>query len=553
MKKKILALALVVCLLGVAVVSSTLAYFTDSEQATNVFTVGNIDIELEEEVDVLDVDGKSLGRTKVIATENGASYRNIMPTNYLKKEVTITNLENPAYVRVLVVMNNHLELWEVLEDAIDQEVNNDASIPADQKDAKKVEMKNDLYNEIFDGWNITFTGTEACGSVIDASKIDNVLAVDTTISIAGYHLFDDANIFQSAAEQASHDEVLEASEGGLAAGQYAPIMNSYERCYVYYMYLEEDESVTLFKGLNCPADFTQAQAKIFENLKIEVYADAIQAESFAKNNPTNLDNAKKAFEALEVAHPLTALRTIDGTEVADSTEFSNAVNGNGGTVVLTTPVEWATGAGGGSTPFEGTEDITIIGDGTEDTAFTATGSGVGSIGSDTQTVTFKNLIINDESKSYAEDAWEFTYLEFRGKLVFENCVFTSGILLERDADATFIGCIFNTPNPSEYSVWVSDGKATFDNCYFTGYRGLKLHEAYGSNVDSVVVKNSTFENITKKPGIAIGDVDATTVVTLTDNEFIKCQPGDQGKYIYESDTDVTTFQFSYHENNSVRN
>lgn len=48
MKKKITAIALVVCLVAVAIVGGSLAYFTDEEEATNTFTVGNVDITLTE-------------------------------------------------------------------------------------------------------------------------------------------------------------------------------------------------------------------------------------------------------------------------------------------------------------------------------------------------------------------------------------------------------------------------------------------------------------------------------------------------------------------------
>ena len=48
MKKKILALCLVVALAVTAVVGGTLAYFTDTDDAKNTFTVGNVDIELLE-------------------------------------------------------------------------------------------------------------------------------------------------------------------------------------------------------------------------------------------------------------------------------------------------------------------------------------------------------------------------------------------------------------------------------------------------------------------------------------------------------------------------
>lgn len=48
MKKKITAIALVVCLVAVAIVGGSLAYFTDEEEATNTFEVGNVDITLTE-------------------------------------------------------------------------------------------------------------------------------------------------------------------------------------------------------------------------------------------------------------------------------------------------------------------------------------------------------------------------------------------------------------------------------------------------------------------------------------------------------------------------
>lgn len=48
MRKKIVALSMAVLMLAVAVVGGTLAYFTDTKEATNTFTVGNVSIELIE-------------------------------------------------------------------------------------------------------------------------------------------------------------------------------------------------------------------------------------------------------------------------------------------------------------------------------------------------------------------------------------------------------------------------------------------------------------------------------------------------------------------------
>ncbi len=51
MKKKIVTLCLVIALAATAVIGGTLAYFTDTDEATNTFTSGKVDITLVEEFD----------------------------------------------------------------------------------------------------------------------------------------------------------------------------------------------------------------------------------------------------------------------------------------------------------------------------------------------------------------------------------------------------------------------------------------------------------------------------------------------------------------------
>ena len=70
-----------------------------------------------------------------------------------------------------------------------------------------------------------------------------------------------------------------------------------------------------------------------------------------------------------------------------------------------------------------------------------------------------------------------------------------------------------------------------------------MHEAYGSEVVKVVVEGCEFGPLTKKPGIAMGDLNAATVVEVKDSTFNGCQAGDQGLFIYETDTDVNSFTF----------
>ena len=95
MKKKILAIALVVAMLAVAIVSASLAYFTDEDYATNTFTLGEIDIDLEEDFgnkDDKDGDGKPDG---------SEFYPGVDVTKKVWVENTSTT-GNEAYIRVHV-------------------------------------------------------------------------------------------------------------------------------------------------------------------------------------------------------------------------------------------------------------------------------------------------------------------------------------------------------------------------------------------------------------------------------------------------------------------
>ena len=88
MKKKILALCLVVALAATAIVGGTLAYFTDDANATNTFTVGNVDITLTEP------NWNSSGSKD--APE-------VYPGEALAKDPTVKNDgANPCFVRIQV-------------------------------------------------------------------------------------------------------------------------------------------------------------------------------------------------------------------------------------------------------------------------------------------------------------------------------------------------------------------------------------------------------------------------------------------------------------------
>lgn len=244
------------------------------------------------------------------------------------------------------------------------------------------------------------------------------------------------------------------------------------------------------------------------------------------------------------------------TSLASALEAAEKMTGDV-TITLTGDVEWETGAGHGSTPLigkdSGVESVTI--DGQEEYTLTATGAGVGSLrAANGGKLIFNNLTIDDKSESYAENSWEFTYLEFAGNLEFNRCAILSGISLDTDngqaegVNAKFVDCAFESEEESVYCAWIGHGDVTFKGCSFTGTRGAKIHEAYGSEVDSVTFDDCAFRKLTKKPGLAIGDLNEGTVVTIKDCVFDDVKAGDQGKFIYESDTDVSKFDFNLESN-----
>lgn len=115
MKKKITAIALVVCLVAVAIVGGSLAYFTDTDNETNTFTVGNVKIDLIEQER-----GKEglqdFTQNKVLMPIVGSAqgekdnYGQPVAKNYVDKMVTIKNTgKSDAYVRAYFAIPSALD------------------------------------------------------------------------------------------------------------------------------------------------------------------------------------------------------------------------------------------------------------------------------------------------------------------------------------------------------------------------------------------------------------------------------------------------------------
>ena len=265
MKKKlrVLALVLAVALISSVTTGATLAWFTaKAESKLNVITTGNIAIDLTEEVGVIGEGG--------VAKENtdGAEYIEVMPGDYLKKEVKVANTgSNPAYIAVTVDVNNYDKINAVIEHFGNGQDNDDAEAVLDS---------------VFDGWGLTVKNRYLPDGTKDMSYkmgelVDNhILHVDAAkmINTQETNHFSLENWFKSDAEKAAAGYTVVGTKGFYHGG-----MENYSLRYTYYIYLESDEEVVLFKGLNIPSYFNNDQIEMFDGLEIEVNASAIQADN----------------------------------------------------------------------------------------------------------------------------------------------------------------------------------------------------------------------------------------------------------------------------------
>lgn len=190
-----------------------------------------------------------------------------------------------------------------------------------------------------------------------------------------------------------------------------------------------------------------------------------------------------------------------------------------------------------------TTDINIIG-GNKEAQIIITGNGYTRIDTmnENMIVTFKNIDIDSETTLSSSSAWEYLYTKFDGNFNFINVTFSHPIGLASDtSNYNFTNCHIVGHSSSKYGIWLYAGNAVFEGCTFTGYRALKMHDYSGFKGD-VVINNCTFDSITTKPGVVVGDVVyGETTLKITNNTFINANvPGDQNNYTYESDSMAPT-------------
>lgn len=117
MKKKILALCLVVALAATAIVGGTLAYFTDKDAETNTFTAGGVKIDLiEQQVNKAGTALEDFAQNQTLMPIVGAAqgekdkFGQPVAENYIDKIVTIKNTgKSDAYIRAYFAIPSALD------------------------------------------------------------------------------------------------------------------------------------------------------------------------------------------------------------------------------------------------------------------------------------------------------------------------------------------------------------------------------------------------------------------------------------------------------------
>lgn len=302
MKKKIIALSVALVLVVAAAVSATLAYFTDTEEVKNHFTVGKVDISATEHVQHIDGadeahikmdESLSLDSDGMLETD-GYDYASILPGDTMTKKVTVTNDgANAAYVAIAVYQTNY----------VDFNRNIDNYYEAMYKDQGMTQDKIDV----------------AMQDIVDAMFIgDSWYDIDYTKETYGqrYYLGNNGAVDQDGSEDyfGGTETKLIAVDFAKCSGVKNGVANTVctpyaanmldktyydavgkQRIYVHYYYIPKGESVTLDLSIKAPEMLDGNSIQAFENMDLNVRATAIQVDGF--------DTAKEAFEALAEVYP----------------------------------------------------------------------------------------------------------------------------------------------------------------------------------------------------------------------------------------------------------
>ena len=229
-KSKALLLTLCAVLLVAASVLGTMAYLTSTAKVENTFTVGKVEIKLDE------TDVTSPTDPRVTAN----SYK-LMPGTTYTKDPTVTVLKGSedSYVRMKVTFNNAAALMEMLPNADNLEDFSPAEIALIKKIAPILFLTN--YTAVDSVWLPEYA----------------MLGMEKTLADPNYFVYDAAN--DTVTYIFYYPAMVKAKDVAAADLALEPI----------------------FTEISLPEHVTGEQLNALNSFKITVVAEAIQAGSFA--------------------------------------------------------------------------------------------------------------------------------------------------------------------------------------------------------------------------------------------------------------------------------
>jgi len=236
-KKRFVAILLCVTLVALAAIGATFAYLTSTDSVTNTFTVGKVEIKLDEAK--VNADGIPVeGADRVQAN----SYKLMPGTTYTKDPtVTVLNGSEASYVRMKVTFNNAKEIIAL---CTDPELAGDG--PTGVENAFPLIRM------------VKFVETNA--AKWDGIIPDNMVDTEDMLADAKYFAYDET------ADTLTYIFYYRETVTAPTADVVLPV---------------------LFDSITVPGWVTGEQLKALNNFKITVIAEAIQAGSF--------DNAADAW------------------------------------------------------------------------------------------------------------------------------------------------------------------------------------------------------------------------------------------------------------------
>lgn len=290
-KRKIMTLALAICMVAILAIGGTLAYFTEAEQQTNIFTIGDIEIDLYETTEHKDGAGvtKTAGKIdlgKDTDANDNFTYEAIMPGDVMTKKVTVENTEeHDVYVSLAIKNNGYLNfnnnIDEVYENMTAEELEKLGFTGTTDEIMQAI--TDDIWSGT--GWNLQYTKDDdhivrymmTGDQGEDKGYVIGYGYANSSATIQGVPYWNYAGSFFT--NQLNY-------QGTEMDGNFDTLpveANEHKRMWVIYLKLPAGATYTVDLTTTCPAYITSENIAAFDNMELEIQAAAIQADGFTND------------------------------------------------------------------------------------------------------------------------------------------------------------------------------------------------------------------------------------------------------------------------------